>query len=157
MNLSIWTSWTKSWITLVHQVFNNIHYLWWTVLMNSSWTQFMNWLDEPLMNVHECSWTFINVHHLMSFISGVTGCDISFGFREKSFSIEFEHITLHLEISSSTWVLRHRRQIWLPTGVLDLVCLPLSMSRLWELRRSRATTAIIFVSVRSRTYVTSFG
>ena len=28
-------------------------------LMNSSWTQFMNWLDELLMNVHECSSTFI--------------------------------------------------------------------------------------------------
>ena len=85
MNLSIWTSWTKSWTTLAHQVFINIHYLSWTVLMNSSWTQLMNWLDEPLMNVHEYSWTFINVHHLMSFISGVTGCDISFGFREEFF------------------------------------------------------------------------
>ena len=71
MNLSIWTSWTKSWTTLVHQVFINIHDLSWTVLMNNSWTQFMNWLDEPLMNVHECSWTIINVnvHHLMNFIS----------------------------------------------------------------------------------------
>ena len=69
MKLSIWTSWTNSWTTLVHQVFINIHDLSWTVLMNSSWTQFMNWLDEPLMNVHECSWTFINVHHLINFIS----------------------------------------------------------------------------------------
>ena len=75
MKLSIWTSWTNSWTTLVHQVFINIHDLPWAVLMNSSWTQFMNWLDEPLMNVHECSWTFINVHHLMNFISPGIGLD----------------------------------------------------------------------------------
>ena len=35
-------------------------------LMNSAWTQFMNWLDEPFMNI------LINVHHLMNFISVVT-------------------------------------------------------------------------------------
>ena len=58
LNSLVWTSWTNSWTTLVHQVSINIHDLSWTVLMNSSWTQFMNWLDEPLMNVHESS-TFI--------------------------------------------------------------------------------------------------
>ena len=40
MNLSIWTLWTKSWTTLVHQVFINIH-------------------DLMFMNVHEHSSTFI--------------------------------------------------------------------------------------------------
>ena len=60
-------------------------------------------------------------------------------------------------ISSSTWVVWQRRHIRLATGVLGLVCLPLSISKIWELRRSRATAAISLVSVRSLTYVASFG
>ena len=39
--------------------------------------------------------------------------------------------------------------------VSGLVCLPLSISRLWELRRSLATAAISFVSVRLPTYTCS--
>ena len=34
------------------------------------------------------------------------------------------------------------------TEVLGLLCLPLSISRLWELRRGRAIADINFVSVR---------
>ena len=34
---------------------------------------------------------------------------------------------------------------------------PISISKLWELRRGRATAAISLVSVRSLTYVASFG
>ena len=58
IKLPIWTSWTKSWTILFssvsdEQFTNTVHELvWW-----------------PLMNVHECSWTSINVHHLMIFIS----------------------------------------------------------------------------------------
>ena len=60
-------------------------------------------------------------------------------------------------ISSSTWVVWQRRHIRFATRVLGLVCLTLSISKLWELRRSRATAAISLVSVRSLTYVASFG
>ena len=58
-----WNSWTKSWTTLVYQVFINIHDLSWAVFDE----QPMNWLEEPLMmflNVH-----VVNVHQLMNFIS----------------------------------------------------------------------------------------
>ena len=63
MNLPIWTSWTKSWTTLVHQVFINIHDLSWTVFDE----QFINTVHElAWWTIDECSWMFMTIRQRSS-------------------------------------------------------------------------------------------